>query len=156
LDGELPVNWIDRNKGQPILDDPKLRMQKIHNGGEERNVSSTATSDMSSRKRKNRPGKNTHVLQDEVDTSPDPALFIQAHEADIVRGPQAKQAADSLEGPLAKQTSSRYPNEQSKPGGLIQWNPPGPHPAPFPSDTDDGFGPTAQENPAKHAVWVDR
>ncbi|KAJ7471964.1 hypothetical protein FB451DRAFT_1251534 [Mycena latifolia] len=103
-----------------------------------------------SRKRKHRAGKGQYVLQDEpeTDTSPDPALFIQAHEADILRGAQARHAADSLE--IAST------GEPARPGGLIQWNPPNLNPAPFPSDADDSFTSTPPDRPAKNAVWVDR
>ncbi|KAJ7086415.1 hypothetical protein B0H15DRAFT_348651 [Mycena belliarum] len=98
----------------------------------------------SSRKRKHRPGRGSYVLQDEADTSPDPALFIQAHEAEIVRGAKARRAADSLDI-----TAS------NKPAGLIQWNPSDRNPAPFPNDADAGFTPTAQDR-RTDTIWVDR
>ncbi|KAJ7485145.1 hypothetical protein B0H11DRAFT_1722384 [Mycena galericulata] len=102
----------------------------------------------SSRKRKNRHGKPSgpYVLADDVEPSPDPAMFMQAHEADILRGPQAKKAADSLEAS----------NNVSHRGGLIQWNPQNLHTArAFPADEDrnDGFAPVPQ---ASTSVWVDR
>ncbi|KAI0919503.1 hypothetical protein AcV5_001555 [Taiwanofungus camphoratus] len=56
-----------------------------------------------SRKRKHR-NRSTHghdndhqFMGDVGRYSPDPALFIQAHEADLIRGPQALLAAQSLE-----------------------------------------------------------
>jgi len=57
---------------------------------------------MSHRKRKYRQRSNTHNSQYDNPDSPsslrvDPTLFIVAHEADIIRGPQAARAADSLE-----------------------------------------------------------
>ncbi|KAJ6524445.1 hypothetical protein DFH09DRAFT_186904 [Mycena vulgaris] len=109
----------------------------------------------SSRKRKNRPGKGSYVLHDEPDTSPDPALFIRAHEADILRGSQAKQAAESLE---ATQHIAHLGESARPGGGLIQWSPPSLHTAPaFPSDVDDDFASAPQDRrTVKNAVWVDR
>ncbi|KAH9840176.1 uncharacterized protein C8Q71DRAFT_480363 [Rhodofomes roseus] len=54
------------------------------------------------RKRKQPPharGRDRWAATNEQDThrAPDPTLFIQAHEADVVRGPQAHAAAGSLE-----------------------------------------------------------
>lgn len=46
------------------------------------------------------PSKTTTTVfsdQNEGHGPPDPALFIEAHEADIIRGPQAGDAARSLE-----------------------------------------------------------
>jgi hypothetical protein len=62
----------------------------------------------STRKRKHRPTAHINVhssdLQINANITPnttasdlDPALFIQAHEADVIRGPQARIAAKSLE-----------------------------------------------------------
>ena len=63
---------------------------------------------------------------------PDPSLFIQAYEADIVRGPQAWSASSSLEvGDLA----------DSKNTGLLRWNPSSLTPADAEHD---------------ESVWVDR
>ncbi|KAJ7302329.1 hypothetical protein DFH08DRAFT_1089805 [Mycena albidolilacea] len=107
----------------------------------------------SARKRKNRPGK-AQFVQDDVDTSLDPALFIQAYEADIIRGPQAKQAADSLD--FIQHLSNR--GDRTRPSALIQWNPPDLYAAAaFPSDADDDF--TFSSTPDKsvnNTVWVDR
>ncbi|KAH9064524.1 hypothetical protein EDB87DRAFT_1829227 [Lactarius vividus] len=54
------------------------------------------------RKRKHRQRSDTHNSQHDQSEGPslarpDPALFIVAHEADIIRGPQAARTADSLE-----------------------------------------------------------
>ncbi|KAK7039448.1 hypothetical protein R3P38DRAFT_2899548 [Favolaschia claudopus] len=110
---------------------------------------------LSSKKRKNRPGKPSRTLSDPVDTPPDPALFIQAYEADIIRGPQAKQAADSLD--FIHQLSSQA-GGNTGPSGLIQWNPSNLDAAPaFPSDADDdSFASSSQPKPVNKAVWVDR
>ena len=57
---------------------------------------------MSHRKRKHRQRSDTHSNQYDLQASspptrPDHSLFIVAHEADIIRGPQAARLADSLE-----------------------------------------------------------
>ncbi|SRR6266566_3312232 len=57
---------------------------------------------MSHRKRKHRQRSDTHSNQYDLQASsssghPDHTLFIVAHEADIIRGPQAARFADSLE-----------------------------------------------------------
>ncbi|SRR6266702_2625563 len=57
---------------------------------------------MSHRKRKHRQRSDTYNSQYDQSEGPslarqDPALFIVAHEADIIRGPQAARTADSLE-----------------------------------------------------------
>lgn len=57
---------------------------------------------MSHRKRKHRQRSDTHSNQYDLQASlpstrPDHSLFIVAHEADIIRGPQAASIADSLE-----------------------------------------------------------
>ncbi|KAJ7666870.1 hypothetical protein DFH06DRAFT_1184918 [Mycena polygramma] len=106
-----------------------------------------------SRKRKNRPGKTSFVPDDLTDpVPPDTALFIQAYEADILRGPQAKQAAESLD--VAHHLSHR--GERS---ALIQWNPSNFHTAPaFPSEVDDGFASSSPDRAiiVNNSVWVDR
>ncbi|KAJ7226891.1 hypothetical protein GGX14DRAFT_627415 [Mycena pura] len=106
---------------------------------------------MSSRKRKNRQWNAPPVSAtplDDVDISPDPTLFIQAYEADIRRGPQAKQAASSLE------IANQMPNRGSS-AGLIQWNPLNSHSPPaFPSDIDAEGASASKSHP--RAVWVDR
>ncbi|KAF7361422.1 hypothetical protein MSAN_01175300 [Mycena sanguinolenta] len=89
----------------------------------------------SSRKRKNRPGKS----------------FLP-YEAEIIRGPQAKQAVDSLD-------PTQYllnPRDRAGPSGLIQWNSADTHtPAAFPSDADD-FASNSRDKAANKPVWVDR
>jgi hypothetical protein len=57
---------------------------------------------MSHRKRKHRQRSDTYSSQYDQWDGPslarqDPTLFIVAHEADIIRGPQAARSADSLE-----------------------------------------------------------
>ena len=57
---------------------------------------------MSHRKRKHRQRSDTYnSVYDQSEglslARPDPTLFIVAHEADIIRGPQAARTADSLE-----------------------------------------------------------
>ena len=57
---------------------------------------------MSHRKRKYRQRSDTYNNQYDQSEGPslacqDPTLFIVAHEADIIRGPQAARTADSLE-----------------------------------------------------------
>ncbi|KAF7328857.1 hypothetical protein MVEN_02515400 [Mycena venus] len=102
-----------------------------------------------SRKRKSRPGKAAFV-PDDVDTAPDPTLFIQAYEADIIRGPQAKQAADSLD-------VTQHLLNRSGRSGLIQWNPSNSHTAPaFPSDADDNFTSSSPDKTPNNSIWVDR
>lgn len=69
---------------------------------------------------------------------PDPALFVQAHEADIVRGPQAWSAASALD---VKNAGSTH----GKSGGLIRWS------VSAASTGDDG-----SEDADKDIIWVDR
>ncbi|EJF62065.1 hypothetical protein DICSQDRAFT_180388 [Dichomitus squalens LYAD-421 SS1] len=70
-----------------------------------------------SRKRKSRPYEAQTHEQPPVSHQPDTVLFIQAYEADIIRGPQATAAAKSLE--------FRAAGEGDQPGdvgdGLILW-----------------------------------
>jgi hypothetical protein len=89
----------------------------------------------------------------------DPALFIQAHEAEVIRGPQAHIAASSLEVNISESGSS----SQSIVGeGLIRWRDAGPNAvrrlrviAGFDGEDDeeDDDGQFQDERPA---VWVDR
>ncbi|KAG6917404.1 hypothetical protein DXG01_002673 [Tephrocybe rancida] len=79
----------------------------------------------------------------ERDTSPGPVLYVQAYEADIIRGPQAASAAASLETPsrTGGQTGS----------ALIKW---GRQMQPaFPQD-EDTFETAASDD--HNVVWVDR
>ncbi|EPQ53087.1 hypothetical protein GLOTRDRAFT_140022 [Gloeophyllum trabeum ATCC 11539] len=81
----------------------------------------------------------------ELESQPDPALFIQAYEADLVRGPQAWAAADSLEVVRVKDGD----REVVKAGeGLIRWG---------------GAGNSRYEdeevqagNARQQEIWVDR
>jgi hypothetical protein len=94
---------------------------------------------MSHRKRKHRQQSDTYSSQYDRPASPSPtrpdsSLFIVAHEADIIRGPQAARSADSLE--VAPNVDGR---EGSRIGdGLIKW--------------ENGTGADA-EGPG---MWVDR
>ncbi|KAJ7074808.1 hypothetical protein C8F01DRAFT_1205653 [Mycena amicta] len=69
---------------------------------------------MASRKRKHRPAKAPVNTDDLEVPPPSPALFIQAYEADVRRGSQARLAAESLE--LATHGSG-----SSRTSGLIEW-----------------------------------
>ena len=104
---------------------------------------------MSTRKRKNRNINGTMHSDSASYTVPEsdarlgPALYAQAYEADIVRGPAAKIAAASLEAPL--------PNTIETGGALIRW---GAQTRPaFPQDEDILV---TQINGDKNAIWVDR
>lgn len=70
---------------------------------------------------------------------PDHSLFIQAHEADIVRGPQAHASALALE--VNTVDGRTIPGE-----GLIQWK----------NALDVPPGVEGQEVSDEKAVWVDR
>lgn len=70
---------------------------------------------------------------------PDYSLFIQAHEADIVRGPQAHASALALEVNMVD--GRTIPGE-----GLIQWK----------NALDAPPGVERQEVSDEKAVWVDR
>lgn len=97
------------------------------------------SSRMSHRKRKHRQRSDTYSDQHDQPASPssarpDPNLFIVAHEADIIRGPQAARTADSLEVGI---------NVDGKGGscigdGLIKW--------------ESGEGADAEGG----GMWVDR
>ncbi|KIM87866.1 hypothetical protein PILCRDRAFT_3592 [Piloderma croceum F 1598] len=87
-------------------------------------------------------------------SDPDPALFIQAHEAEIVRGPQARIAAASLEVKIdASGSSSQFIIGD----GLIRWGDAGLDAARgqgvsggFDEDDDD------RSQDEREVVWVDR
>ncbi|KAI0710901.1 hypothetical protein C8Q76DRAFT_739137 [Earliella scabrosa] len=64
------------------------------------------------KKRKTRPYERPEAGIERQE--PDPSLFIQAHEADLVRGPQARQAARSLE-------VTREGEKLVIGNGLLQW-----------------------------------
>jgi hypothetical protein len=62
-------------------------------------------------------------LSDPSSSKPDPALFIQAHEADIIRGPSAEAAVLSLTPKDAPASIS--PSGTVEGSALIRWEPPG-------------------------------
>ncbi|KAG5650520.1 hypothetical protein H0H81_011951 [Sphagnurus paluster] len=122
----------------------------------------------SSRKRKNRSGHGTHwtennnnltfTTSDAYPSTSSSALYIQAYEADIIRGPAAEHAALSLQAPRQLNTVA----SPSKVGeALIKWDG-AQHltaqPA-FPGDEiEDGFR-NATRKPADqagHVIWLDR
>jgi len=77
---------------------------------------------MSHRKRKHRQrsdygnsNANQYYPPAATTTRPDPSLFIVAHEADIIRGPQAARTADSLEYGINVNGGPRVGE------GLIKW-----------------------------------
>ncbi|KAF9244466.1 hypothetical protein BU15DRAFT_71452 [Melanogaster broomeanus] len=85
---------------------------------------------------------------EKVDIPPahDPCLYIQAHEADIIRGSEAVSAAHALECPEASTTGG---NGCPKPGsGLLQWGSEG-------SFDIDGESFGTQEL-KQSTLWVDR
>ena len=103
------------------------------------------------KKRKNRPYE---VHEPQQSTPPDASLFIQAHEADLVRGPQAWSAASSLE------VTQNAAGQTVAGDGLIQWSR---GQAILDMDEDDhmelGSAGSRVERPTQpdtHAVWMDR
>lgn len=89
------------------------------------------------RKRESR----SHNLSRNESTEVDPTLYIQAHEADIVRGPQAWDLALSLdaENPLSTGRTN---------GSLIQWRPP--------MDREHTESPEEVAGSELSTVWVER
>lgn len=120
----------------------------------------------SSRKRKHHPNSDSiHYYTKDTrseQTSPDAALFIQAYEADIIRGPSATLAALSLEiYDYDSLPSSSIQHPPLKVGdALIRWSRAQlevSQPA-FPDDEDDGVDsmePTGVGDDS-NAIWVDR
>jgi hypothetical protein len=124
---------------------------------------------ISSRKRKQRPEFKTNhnrsniIIHDDADKAEghglDPSLFIQAYEADIIRGPRASQAAESMEvfdyGIVTALPVRKIGD------ALIQWgeNQLG-KPSAFPGDEDELIGSSKlavkPQNDEKNTVWVDR
>lgn len=96
----------------------------------------------------------SHSTASAVDISVSPAfnsaLFIQAHEADIVRGPEAISAARSLECPEPSTTGSS--NDRMKAGSeLIRWG------IPDAALRFDGESIDPQKSESKRSpLWVDR
>ena len=126
-----------------------------------------------SRKRKhpNPTKKPSTIIPNNQD--PDPALFIQAYEATIIRGPHAKALARSLEVVQydfdSESDDPPSDSENQKKGrtrpvvgeALIRWG--GERPttvAAFPNDEDEDRlirdDVDSQELPEEPAVWVDR
>ena len=91
------------------------------------------------RKRKHAP---RYRVQPSADHEVDPSLFIQAHEADIISGPQALQTARSLEVKTLPSGSRRVGD------ALIRWDPVG-------SEEVGGDGQVLQRGD-DDGVWVDR
>jgi hypothetical protein len=100
---------------------------------------------MSHRKRKHRQRSDTHSNQYDLhlqaspsSTRPDHTLFIVAHEADIIRGPQAARLADSLEvgTNVDGQGGSRIGE------GLIKW--------------ESKVGSSSSRDAEGGDIWVDR
>lgn len=120
----------------------------------------------SSRKRKHHPNSSsTHNYTKDTrseqtrDASPDAALFIQAYEADIIRGPSATAAALSLEiydyDNLPSSSTQLPPLKIGD--SLIRWGGAqlGVSQPAFPGDEDDGVEP-ARVGDNSSAIWVDR
>ncbi|PFH48530.1 hypothetical protein AMATHDRAFT_149751 [Amanita thiersii Skay4041] len=109
---------------------------------------------MSSRKRKHRSGAHS------TENNPpelDPALFVVAYEADIVRGTQAASAAQSLE---VVEYLSNQPLRKKIGDALIKWGASaafGRQPE-FPGDEEDSYGPVKENqlNDNQEELWVDR
>lgn len=91
-------------------------------------------------KRKHKPNtpRNHERRVEEVAESTNASLYIQAYEADVVRGSQALAAADSLE--VERDLSGKVIRVGS---GLIKW---GPNSSTTGNDDGDGQG----------EIWVDR
>jgi len=96
----------------------------------------------------------TNAPANPATSDPDLALFIQAHEAEVVRGPQARIAAASLEVKIDGSGSS---SQLIIGDGLIRWGDAGLDTARrqgvsagFDEDDDD------RSQDERAAVWVDR
>ncbi|KAF5368022.1 hypothetical protein D9758_004490 [Tetrapyrgos nigripes] len=115
---------------------------------------------MSSRKRKhpnrnrsqryrNEPGGSQTRIHEEIVFTPDPVLFIQAHEADVIRGPKGRVAAQSLE---VKRKDAQ--DEWEIGSGLIRWGGDAVIPQGFPDDdNEDSAWPSTSTS---EGIWVDR
>ncbi|KAF8063325.1 hypothetical protein FPV67DRAFT_1421199 [Lyophyllum atratum] len=115
----------------------------------------------SSRKRKQRTGSHSTQSHNqnmfavpERDLSPGPGLYIQAYEADIIRGPAAALSARSLE---VSETDSTMSSSSTIGNALIKWDI---HQlgaqAAFPQDEDDFGAATNTSDMDSNAIWVDR
>ena len=109
------------------------------------------------KKRKNRTYESQSYDRPQASRQPDTALFVQAYEADLVRGAQAAAAAKSLEVRAAgKDGRQGYAGD-----GLILWNPRAEQSVPELSSeelvtmgrpSDDALS----DRSRGHGVWVDR
>jgi hypothetical protein len=105
---------------------------------------------MSHRKRKHRQRSDTHSNQYDLvqasssssSTRPDHSLFIVAHEADIIRGPQAARSADSLE--VGINVDGRGGSRIGE--GLIKWE----------SSSKAKVGSCDSDDKEGSDMWVDR
>lgn len=107
------------------------------------------------RKRPGAPNTRPHVGAENEQPTIDHQLFLQLHEADIIRGPQAKSAAQSLEIYDYESISESKPIPKQRIGdALIRWG--GSQlgmQASFPGDDMDNVRPSGSE---KDPIWVDR
>lgn len=116
----------------------------------------------SSRKRKQHPsaGERAHNSAQSTANAPDHSLYIQAHEADIIRGPQTRAAAQSLEVKgLSRDLGGVITGEASAGDGLIRWGglrTPALKKQELIDDTTSFDGLDAEENLHQTAIWVDR
>ena len=119
----------------------------------------------SSRKRKERAESSHHtrahgsIPSAPSDSGSHQALFIQAYEADVIRGPRAELAAIALEisDPDAVFSAHSRASSRRAGNGLIKWTGPGIHPAALPAFAEDIEQPEPIANPSKDdAIWVDR
>lgn len=107
-----------------------------------------------SKKRKNRPYELSESASLNNRYEPDSSLFIQAYEADLVRGPSAYSAARSLEVLKGKRTEIIVGD------ALIQWNAPARPRYESPSEhhLDSGSRGSHDDAPPQeeNVIWVDR
>lgn len=86
----------------------------------------------------------------------DPSLYVQAHEADLVRGPQAWEAARSLEVEVVEENGRKV----VRPGSaLIEWKPIRSESSEWEGDehmTLRGKGKDKVEDLSSTGIWVDR
>ncbi|KAF8631659.1 hypothetical protein AX17_005061 [Amanita inopinata Kibby_2008] len=88
-------------------------------------------------------------------SGPDPALFVVAYEADIIRGPRADLAAQSLE--VVEYLPNQSPRRKIG-GALIKWGGSSASkrlPA-FPGDEDDNDERVNEPEYEQEEIWVDR
>jgi|SRR6266550_3794410 len=103
-----------------------------------------------SRKRKQRPehGRRDSTDGSETRREPDSALYVVAHEADIVRGPQAALAAGSLE--VVEYLPNQPPRKRIG-EALIRWGTPQRQSV---FHDEDDYAEERQES--QEEIWVDR